>query len=454
MPDKHSKKFWIIFWTISALILAGWYFYLSVKNNGLKSLDKVINILPIDADTKEDYKSIAYFADEFLKQDGKEKTFLILFQNDMEIRPGGGYIGAFGILKFKDGKVQSLETYDLSNFDKQIPPTIEPPYPMKEILKINSWKLRDSNFSPDFRQNAEKAEYFYHLGQGQEQFEAVFAINSRVLESLLAITGPVEIEGYPGAYDNENAILTLEYQVEKGYAEQGIEKSERKDIMKELANAIIKKIFALNSRKKIDLAKTIIGDLNKKNIQLYFKDAKLEKQAQKAGWSGSVNENWKGDYLMMVDANMGSFKSDYYVKRSFDYTLDLSGEIPTANLKITYTHTAKIKDWMTRDYLTYLRVYVPQNSRLVNSEGLAEIKYGSELGKEYFGSFVSIPVGQTKTVELKYNLPQNMSLEDYRLLIQKQSGIDNLPGHIALIGADGLRNDYTLDISSDYILQK
>jgi hypothetical protein len=43
--------------------------------------------------------------------------YLILFQNNLELRPAGGYIGNFGILKVKNGQIVSLETHDTNIFD-------------------------------------------------------------------------------------------------------------------------------------------------------------------------------------------------------------------------------------------------------------------------------------------------------------------------------------------------
>ncbi len=450
MSKRYSLKFWIIFWSIAIAFLAGFYLILQFKNNASKVINTAIDYLPLDLKDKKEYKAIAYFADYLLRKDNRQKTFMILFQNNMELRPGGGYIGSFGILKVKNGQIQELQTHDLSNFDGRIPSTIEPPYPMKETLRIDSWKLCDSNWSPDFFENARKAEYFYRLGQGEEQFDAIIAINSNVLTSFLAVTGPVELPGYPGTFDSENAILTLEYQVEKGYAQQGIEKGERKSIMNELAEVIMKKVSDMNSAQKLDLAKIILKDLNSKNIQLYFGDINLENQARSSGWSGEVDKNWKNDYLMVVDANLGAYKSDYYIKRSFDYLIDLSGNIPKATLKITYIHTGKVKDWMTRDYLTYLRVYVPENSWLNDSKGLGEIKYGSDLGKKSFGSLVNVPLNQTKTVEFDYTLPENFDVENYGLLIQKQSGVNDIPGRISVIGKDGVEKKYDINLESDW----
>jgi len=454
MAKHYSKKFWIIFWSISTIFLISFWFLLQFKNQPIKSINTAIDYLPIELSQKTQFKSMAYFANYFMQHDNQEKTFMILFQNNMELRPGGGYIGSFGILKIKNGKIENFRAHDLSNFDGRIPSTIAPPYPMKQTLHINSWKLRDSNWSPDFPTNAKKAIYFYHLGQGKEKFSGVIAVNSNVLTSFLKVTGPIQLEGYPGTYDSQNAILTLEYQVEKGYIQQGIKKGDRKSVMNALASVILKKLASFSNSQKLALAKIILADLKTKDIQLYFTGDSLEKQANLSGWAGIVNANWEKDYLMAVDANLGSYKSDYYIKRQFDYSVDLSKDVPQADLKITYTHTAKVKDWMTKNYLTYLRIYVPNGSWLVDSKGLNDIQFGNEFGKKYFGSLINVPLNQTRTVEFKYNLPQKFKADNYNLLIQKESGVENIPGHVTVTEKYVTQKNYDITLSGDWTLNK
>lgn len=454
MAKQYSVKFWIIFWTISAIFLTGWTIFLQTRNNGVVStVNKALSFLPLDPNEKEEYKSALELADGIFTNDGQTKTYLLLFQNNMEIRPGGGFIGAFGIVKIKDMKVVSIETHDLSNFDARIPDSIEPPYPMRETLAIKSWKLRDSNFFPDFETNAKKAMEFYYMGQGQEKFDGVIGITTNVLASMLKVTGPIQMENYPGIYDSENAVISLEYQVEKDFENQGIERGERKSIMGDLAREIEKRISIFSISEKMQLAKILLEDLNKKDIQLYFTDEKMQSIASASQWSGDVDENWQKDYLMMIDANLGAFKSDYYVKRNAKYMIDFSGEVPVAKLAVTYKHNAKQKDWMTRDYLTFLRVYVPEGSWLTDNKNFSSAKFGNEFGKKYFGSIVKVPIGGEKTVELTYTLPKEIT-NDYQLKIQKQAGINDMPVEVFIKYKDGKTKNFSQEIKQDIIVDE
>lgn len=452
MAKPRSLRFWIVFWSVSIVFLAGWYLFWKIRNEGLGGMKGAIDYLPISEQRKDEARIIAELESYLMQKDDVERTFLIIFQNDMELRPGGGYIGSFGIVKIRNGQVTEMGTHDLSNFDARIPDGIDPPYPMRSTLRIDSWKLRDSNWSPDFPTNARKAEEFYRMGNGQENLDGIIAINTDVLRSFLEVTGPVEIPGFPGTYNSENAALNLEYQVERAFIKQGIPLGERKSVMNALAEAIVSKAQSLSPAGKVRLAEAILKDLEDKNVQAYLKDADLQSDIAKAGWAGAVDAASGNDYLMMVDANLGSLKSDYYVKRSFDYFVDFSQEIPKSDLRITYAHTAKTKDWMTKDYLTYLRIYVPEGSWLDGTENLGEIRFGQDLGKKYFGALFDVKVGETRTVEFKYSLSRSITPEDYRLLIQKQSGIRSLEGKITIVDRDGSRKEYQVSSEGDYSL--
>ena len=405
------------------------------------------NSLPIE----EKYRSVAYFIEYLLKQDDQEKTFLILFQNNMEIRPGGGFIGSFGILKMKNGRVEDLQIHDSGNFDARIPDTVKPPYPMWEFVHVKSWKLRDSNFSPDWEINAKKAEEFYYMGQGQEKFDGVVGITTNVLTSFLKVTGPIKLEGYPDTYGDENAVMALEYQVEKAYDEQGISRGERKSVMNVLAKEIMKKVFDLSLTQKMDLAKIIFEDLSRKDIQLYFKDADLQAQAEKSKWTGKTDVDWKKDYLAVIDANLGGWKSDYHLKREIEYRIDLTGEVPKVVLKITYNHTAEKKDFMTKEYTGFSRVYVPAGAWVSKQTGVDKPVFGQDLGKKYLGFNLRIPLGQTKVVELEYTLPKELA-GSYDLKIQKQAGLNDIPVKINILNLGGRSDSYDIILNNDFVL--
>ncbi|MDD5084275.1 MAG: DUF4012 domain-containing protein [Candidatus Moranbacteria bacterium] len=452
MAKKRSVTFWVTFWVISIIMLVAWFVFLQVRNRNLAFLNRVVSVAPISQESQDDLHALVDMADYVLKTNGEEKVFLILFQNNMEIRPGGGFIGSFGVLKVKDGQVTDFISHDVSNFDGRIPPIVAPPYPMKETLKIDSLKFRDSNYAPDFAENARQAEYFYHLGEGQEQFDGVVAITTNVLSSFLKMTGPVTVPGYPGEYTADNAVLGLEEQVEKNFSDQGVDRGDRKAIMNPLAHEILNRVRNFSLARKYELFQVILEDLRRKDIQLAFKDEILQQRVERAHWDGKMDSLWKDDYLMAVDANLGAWKSDYYVKRSIEHTADFSSAVPHATTSITYTHTATEKSWLTKDYQTFVRFYVPKGSWLTSVSGnTTGPVFGEEFGKKYIGTLVQVKLGETKTVTIDYDLPQSITSDAYDLKIQKQPGLNDVPVGIHLIRKNGEREDRNIVLNQDFL---
>ena len=451
---KTSTKTLIIFWIIAIPCLVGFYFVLQWKNEPIKLVNVAYStsrVLPLG----NKYDTSLEFAHYLLQKDDVERTFMILLQNNMELRPGGGYIGSFAIVTVKNGEVIKSAVHDTANFDGRIPDSVEPPFPMKETMHIPSWKFRDGNWMPDFPTNARVVEKFYKLGGGKEEFDGVIAVNATIIDTILDVTGPIKLLNYPDTYQSGDAIMKLEYQVEQGYKDQNIKKGDRKVVMDELAKEIIRRVKKMSLKEKILLVNKFVDSFNSKDIQLYLDDAKMAQLARAVNWDGKIDQEWEGDYLMIVDANLASYKTDHFIKRNIDYDVDFSGSIPQAVLTIHYENTAKQKDWKISDYQTYLRIYTPANTWVTDIENcVLKPKYGNKYGKKYVGCLVHVPLGGQKDVKMRYNLPIELKNQyPYDLKIQKQSGVHNVPVkiHIKNPGLESTE-DYNFYMDTDIIL--
>lgn len=364
----------------------------------------------------------------------EQQTYLFLLQNNDELRPTGGFIGTYGIVKVKDADIVHFETNDSYSLDYPVQDTfkIEAPLPLQKYMEQKYWYFRDSNWSPDFPSAAEKAEWFYHQEGGEEEkIDGVIAVTPDFIEELVGIVGSIEVEGI--LFNKENFIETLQYEVEYGFEDRGIPYEQRKSIVGKLADKLLDKLYALPLTEVLDLDKVVKTALNQKHILLYSKDQQLQDLILANNWGGEVRES-PGDYLMVVDANLASLKTDAVVDRTVNYSLkqNENNEL-IAETIITYKNKGEFT-WKTTRLRTYARVYVPQGSQLLNAEGMmlrdrsdeaGEVKVEQELGKTYFGAFISIEPGETKNLSFEYKLPADISNQinnNYQLLIQKQPG--------------------------------
>ncbi|NTW27500.1 MAG: DUF4012 domain-containing protein [Candidatus Moranbacteria bacterium] len=443
--DKFTKRK-IIKITISVGLLIGAFFAVSyVLSNkrmlafsSLAVLNKVSNFLPIGQDEKKELDVVNKIVGEMTKNDDIEKTFLILLQNEAELRPGGGFLGQYAIVKIKNGQVLSTFVEDANLLDQRISTKIPTPFPFERMMQLKRWKFRDSNFSPDFPTNVEKAKYFMRLaGKSSNGFDGVIAVNSQVFNDVLGLTGPITVPGYSGEYNEENGSRKLEEQVEKAYImNPDIDTQNRKAILKKMAPIILDKLMTIGNVTK--LAELFHREMKNKNVMLNFTDPALQSAVESVFWDGTVTKDWSGDYLMMVDANMGALKTDFFIKREMHYNLDLTLPKPLVTLDIKYKNTAPYGDWRTSDYHSYLRLYVPKGSNFLESHMVSRIATSEDFDKTYFGFMCHVLINGETDAQIKYELPESFSnMEDYKLLIQKQSGVGDVPVTVHIKTKDG-----------------
>lgn len=371
------------------------------------------------------------------------QTYLILFLNNTEIRPGGGFIGVYAVVRVDRGKMEVVTLEGSEILDYQTPDTWKPAPPqiLAENLGVSQWYFRDSNWSPDFVTNATRAIEFYAEQGGLvgRNIDGVLAISTAVLEEIMTRTGSVTVDGI--TFRPENVIETLEYDVEYGYRERGLSMSERKKIIQPLMLAVVDRLRDDVLQNPIVYREMLEKLLRERHAMFYSTDPEIQKILDAHEWTGRVH-TVVGDYLMWVDANLGALKTDYAIHRELSYVIepaiDESGiSYYRARVSMHYRHTRPF-DWRTSRYRTYARVYVPEGSELISVEGSMRtdrsndpgvVDSGVEYSKQWFGTFISIEPLTTRTLTYTYRLPESIgSMIDagtYTLFTQKQSGVVN-----------------------------
>lgn len=437
---EHKKRV-ALFFVLGAVVLGigflAWHVSVTDKKTlaieSMSVVNSVVKLLPVEADTKKAVEAADKIAQALTQKDDTVRTYLVMLQNNYELRPGGGFLGQYAVIKIKNGEVEKFLLEDANLLDQRIVAKIPTPYPLRQKLQLKNWKFRDSNFSPDFPTNVSKAEYFYRLAGGWEKFDGAIAVNSDVFNEALKITGPVTVPGYNKTFTSEDGALVLEETVERAYLGDDVAaelKQARKNIMKSLGSIMVEKLATVeNLPKLVSFARE---QLENKNIMLFFKDEQLENVVKDVHWDGSLTTNWEEDYLFAVDANMGALKTDYFMRRKIEYRVDLTAEKPTATFTYVYSNTAPYGDWRTSDYHTYLRVYVPKGSNFVSREWVGSPRVGEEFGKTYFGVMVDVPMGHEVRGSITYELPDRFKTDPYKLLIQKQSGVQDVPVEVTV----------------------
>ncbi|HRH23273.1 MAG TPA: DUF4012 domain-containing protein [Candidatus Magasanikbacteria bacterium] len=369
------------------------------------------------------------------------KTYLVLFLNNTEIRPGGGFIGVYGTVRVSQGsievlKVEGTELLDNQSSDDNVP---LPPGPLAEYLKVSGWYFRDSNWSPDFAESSKQGLVLYarENGVASGDIDAVIGVTATVLEELMTKTGQITINGI--TFTPENVVAELEHEVEYKFIDRGISRGDRKDIIEPFMLAMIDKLKSDVLRHPFEYRALAEKLLQQKHIVAYALDPNIQSTLHEHSADGSIADT-NGDYLMWVDANLGALKTDHAIKRTLSYSIEprvLSNgdHYYEATATMKYVHSQPF-DWRTSRYRTYARVFVPQGSELISTVGSMKtdrslqsgiIDSGVEKNKQWFGTFVSIEPLTTQSLTFTYRLPDSITAsidkDVYTLLVQKQIGL-------------------------------
>jgi hypothetical protein len=373
---------------------------------------------------------------------GQEKTYLILFQNNMELRPTGGFIGSYGLIKVKDGEIVSIATDDIYNLDKYSKDKllVAPPWPMTTYNGQKYLFLRDANWSPDWPTSAKEIKWFWDIertnaGLPPQDLDGIIAITPDFIANFLGLTGPITVDGI--TFHKNNFAIELEKAVEFDYADKGIPLEERKAIIGDLSKEMLKRILNSSPMELLSLWGIMKDNIEGKQIIAWLADPILQDYFSNENWSGEVKEA-ASDYLYVVDANLAALKTDQVMKRSIKYSMSVDGNGDLiGRTEITYQHAGKAVTALITRYRTFTRVYTPEGTwftRVYTTDKrgiqeyqlLKDVEIKSELGKRYAGMFLQVEPGESKTLVLEYRLPENVKKLYqnglYKLLVQKQPG--------------------------------
>ncbi len=375
-----------------------------------------------------------------------KNNILVLFENNNELRPGGGFIGTFGTFNIEGGKISQLNISSIYDLDGQLKEKISPPDP---LLAVNDrWFLRDSNWFADFPTSARKALEFYESEGGQTP-GTIISLTPDVIVNLLKITGSVFIPSFNVTLDASNF---LEQTQAISTISDNMPLNTPKQILADFFPVFLQKLKTLTpEQQKLILAQLFWG-LQHKQMALYSQSADMQSQIESFNWAGKIFDSDR-DYLQIVSGNLGGTKTDLSLQKNISLKTSIGQDGKIIN-DLTLTVTNQMPKMEGTQNSSFVRFLVPQGSKLLtvtgfdakNLEGLKNKDYksdpsvelwqkgmvkdvasgtyiGTESGKTFFGNWLNVEGGQTRTIHLVYQLPQTLEdLDRYSLTLQKQMG--------------------------------
>ena len=403
------------------------------------------------------------------------RTYLLVAQNQDELRATGGFISGIGTVVLDRGRIVGLsigDSYSVDDLSRTYP---LPPEPLQRYMQAGQWLVRDANWSPDFPTAAAQIRELYTFSTGAET-NGLIAFDLSAVSRLLAAIGPVQVASVSepiGAHNVENYI----HQAWAPAPGQGITQEwweHRKDFMGELAMAVVATIQGSSDRGMLlALAREALALMREKHLLIAVDDPQTAALLSWMGLDGAL-QTGPGDFLMLVDTNVGFNKVDRRVERSLAYTVDLRDpSAPRAEVVVRYRHTvdtpvacvhqasyglAVYEDMQTRCYWDYVRVYAAPGASFLGGSlpptpaevlltgqdepGTWTPALGERGTTEFSGIFV-LPTAGEAELRLAYRLPDQVLLHRadgsrvYSLRLSKQPGTEGTPVEVTVLLPEG-----------------
>ncbi len=404
----------------------------------------------------------------------KPKRYLVVFLNDKELRPTGGFITAYAIFRVDKGKPTVEKADDIYKLDDSRKKKVAAP---PEILKYHKgvyyFNLRDSNISPDFVTSINEFESLYKDVSDPVAYDGILTVDTHVLVKAIEILGPFVVYGRTFSADNDprcncpRAVYELE-----DYSSRPVAyvREERKDIIGVLLLQIMQKALGVSpSQYWGRLFQMILTQLDEKHILVYFKNERAQTGVEALNWGGRIKA-YNGDYLQITDTNYAGAKSDLFVKRSVkqDISIGNDGSV-VKTVTIDYKNPAPASDCNLESgglclnglLRNWVRIYVPEGSTLLSTTGgespkddgsQLEMVSKKDLGKTVFEGYIRVRPQSSSRLEVKYSLPFKVTKgKVYDLLIQKQPGSDENEYSIFINGRE--KDKFPLQTDKDFHLK-
>ncbi len=380
-----------------------------------------------------------------------EKTYLILFQNDKELRATGGFITSYALARVKGGRLLDVESDDIYHLDQKFTPKEKSPEAIKKYIGWSLLPIRDSNVSPDYKVAAMKFESMYNTIPKMPKVSGVFALDTEFVRAFLEVTGPIKTKKTKETFSAEKnrlGIPDVVYKLELHAEKINQHKPDRKGILGELMDAMIEKVSSAKTDQLPKYIDVFLKEVNEKHILFYFHNQAVQDFAEKYNAAGQIHDYDK-DYFLLNNSNFGGLKGNLYIKQKVvqDITIDSEGSV-TKKVDVTLTNPVKADGWLSSIYLNWMRVYVPLDSTLITKKVYKDFTSGVELGKEVYRGYGPTYPLNSSVSNFTYELPFKVAAgEPYKMLIQKQPGVEEVHMIIKINGE--VKNDFKLKVDTE-----
>jgi hypothetical protein len=376
----------------------------------------------------------------------EKRTYLIGFQNSAEARGTGGAILQFALLTIEDGDVkldrdQTGTIYEIDKERQQLLIDL-PPDAWYQATIPDTRRFGNANWSPDFPLATKLLlAYAEESDPDFPRIDGVIGVAPQAMEEIMPSIGKLKVGGRTiGDREIVKFVLNEQY-ARYPYADK------RRRKLRVLVDRFYEKLF--DPKKPFGLLAGMSDALAGKHMQIWMRDRDEQAFIERMNWDGGIERKEKGDYLYIVEQNVGGNKLDYFDAQEDSVAIRLDGKdsVTTTRVSITNRVTLPQPRWVMGDsgakvppiHRPMVVLYTHRDSQMETAEvegtrvdtpppaiwpgGVLPPSY-EEAGKTAWPVTMEALAGETATATFHYRSPGVVRSRGgrrvYRLVVQHQ----------------------------------
>jgi hypothetical protein len=362
--------------------------------------------------------------------------YFLAFQNPAELRGTGGLIGQYGVLESSRGGPRLTEVASYTALDARTRGRVRLPAEVarryRRFAVDRTWSA--VNIPPDLPTVGRIVVDLYQRATGS-RLDGMIAVDPLAVAEILRVSGPITVEGLRLTAGNVAPVTLV-----GAYVRYAADNRARRAFLEKTARATFTAFRGALAARPDALVRALALAARGRHLQVYSRDAAVERAIEDLGIGGGTAAPATGDYLMPVAINTGGNKLDAFLRRTLRYRVTLEPDGGArANASITLRNGAPArglpryiagpydKRFRAGDNSQFQMLYVAGGygfSRATRDGRRVGAEPQAELGGLAISQQVVVPPG--RSVTLAYDLERRDAVRvsggraSYQLLVRPQ----------------------------------
>ena len=336
-------------------------------------------------------------------------TFLLLAANNAEMAGGGGLALSAGGLVLRDGEIDLGDVARAG--DLRLERSVDVPAELRAIYRPTGVgiDMRSTTRSPDLTATGPIARDI--MAVHGISIDGVIVVDAVALRELMAVTGPVEVDGTEITVDNVLAEVLHE-----NYKEfEGQNRYERVAYQGDIAKAVFD---AVTTREvsAMDLASALLESSKGRHLVIWSDDEAQQAVWEELGVAGSLHPQG----LMVSFQNYGADKMDWYLRPeaeldvgllpSGDYRAELRMRVEVPPLEELEGASPYILGPTPEAHGIFLTVHLPEAATRITTPDPGGFRTQGVEGPMQVWTFLAdVPLGTTFERTVRFTLPRSVT---------------------------------------------